>query len=461
MKLEHRLALLTAAVTAGTIATCLVTAFLLVQHAATRELDEEVIDGAKAAAVVVAQQAEGPDASFQRGIEIPDEVALIVQRIAVYSESGQLLARRPEGTDLPSHIDSILALPGAKEHKPFDLMLADGPMRATVVASRKLKGKTVLHAVSRAQLDEVIVSRARVFALLFLGTLALVILAARWLGRRLATDVNHVTAVARRVASGELTAKAQSAQLTSPETRNLARELDHMVSGLAALMESQRSFISYAAHELRSPLAAIQGELQLALRRPRTEEAYVETLNNALAEVVSLTQVAEDLLMLARAQADATTDDRSLVSGVVEDAIRMVQGVAQIQEVSFDVDIERVGSFMVVGRRNDLTRLLRNLFENAIKFGPRSGCVRVRGQKTDGSITIAIEDSGPGVAPKDQPNIFSPFYRASTKTVAQISGTGLGLAIAREIARKAGGDVTYDGECTTGARFLVALCIAQ
>ncbi|HEY5960566.1 MAG TPA: hypothetical protein VIV60_28630, partial [Polyangiaceae bacterium] len=114
MKLEHRLALLTAGVTAGTIATCLVTAFLLVQHAATRELDEEVIDGAKAAAVVVAQQEESPDGAFTRSIEIPDEVALIVQRIAVYSKSGRLLGRRPEGTDVPAVLDSLLAIPGAK-----------------------------------------------------------------------------------------------------------------------------------------------------------------------------------------------------------------------------------------------------------------------------------------------------------------------------------------------------------
>jgi signal transduction histidine kinase len=141
----------------------------------------------------------------------------------------------------------------------------------------------------------------------------------------------------------------------------------------------------------------------------------------------------------------------------MEDALRMVQGAAQIQEVSIDVDIERVGTLMVVGRRNDLTRLLRNLLENAIKFGPRSGRIRVRGQKTEGRVILAVEDAGPGVSPKDQPNIFAPFFRASTKATSQISGTGLGLAIAREIARKAGGDVSYDASFTGGSRFLIEL----
>jgi signal transduction histidine kinase len=454
MKLEHRLAFLTAFVTAGTTATCLGMAFLLVRHSARSELDEYVVDGAKAVAVVVShlENVEMREAT-SRNLVIPDDVALIVQRIALYSASGQRIASRPEAIDVPSQLDDLLKSREVKLNRPFDLTLPDGPMRAVLVSSPALDGMTVLHAVSRASLDATIQSRAQIFTLLFLGALALVVFAARWLGRRLARDVDHVTAVARRVASGELTARAGTTVLASPETQNLARELDNMVTELAALMASQRSFISYAAHELRSPLTALQGELQLALRRPRTEESYVETLGNALNEVVSLTQLAEDLLTLARAQADTTAVEQSDIVSIVEDALRLVQGAAQIKNTTIDVDIGRIVGTTVVGRRCDLSRVLRNLLENAVKFGPHGGRVLVTGSKEGSYIVFEVDDSGPGIAPKDRANLFEPFFRGSS----QMTGTGLGLAIAREIARKSGGDITYDETYQQGTRLQVRL----
>jgi signal transduction histidine kinase len=462
MKLAHRLALLTSGVTAGTIATALVSAFLLVRHSARRELDEVVLDGAKAAAVVVAQHERSPDRStVWRGLVLPDEVALMVQHVAVYSADGKRLAARPEVTELPEELRYLSSNVGGRLNAPFDIELSGRPMRAVLVTSRALQGMTLVHAVSRAQLNEVIQSRARVFTGLFIGTLGLVLLSARWLGRQLAADVNRVTAVARRVASGELTARAGTTGLASPETRALARELDNMVTELAALMAAQRNFISYAAHELRSPLAAIQGELQLALRRPRTADAYVETLGSVLSDVAALTQLAEDLLTLARAQANPSVPEQTSLAGVVEDSIRLVQGAAQIQEAKIDVEIEPIATIRVVGRHGDLCRMLRNLLENAIKFGPRGGHVVVRGLGEGELVTLVVQDAGPGIDPKDQAGLFEPFFRGSTQNAKSTNGTGLGLAIALEIARKAGGDISFDSSHTGGARFLIKLTISR
>jgi two-component system heavy metal sensor histidine kinase CusS len=462
MKLAHRLALLTAGVTAGTIATALVSAFLLVQHSARRELDEVVVDGAKAATVVVAQLEESPErGSTWRGLVLPDEVALMVQHVAVYTVDGKRIAARPEATDLPDDLRELSSQVGGRLNTPFDVELSGLPMRAVLVSSRALRGRTLVHAVSRSQLDEIIQSRARVFAGLFIGTLGLVLLAARWLGRRLAADVNRVTAVARRVASGELSARAGTTGLASPETRALAQELDNMVAELAALMASQRNFISYAAHELRSPLAAIQGELQLALRRPRTIDAYVETLGSVLSDVAALTQLAEDLLTLARAQANPSVIEQTHVAAVVEDAIHFVQGAAQIQDAKIDVEIDLVAKTRIVGLHSDLCRLLRNLLENAIKFGPSGGHVLVRGQRDADFVHLVVQDSGPGIDPKDQAGLFEPFFRGSTPISKSTNGTGLGLAIALEIARKAGGDISLDSSYSGGARFLVKLAISR
>ncbi|HMA91652.1 MAG TPA: HAMP domain-containing sensor histidine kinase [Polyangiaceae bacterium] len=461
MKLENRLALLTGAVTAGTITVCLVTALVLVRRSATRELDEEVVDGAKAAAVVVSElELQTRDGAAPSRIDIPEDTELMVRRLAIYSKDGRRIATRPEGAEFPEQLNSLMAMPGVRFDQPFDLTVREGHMRAILVSRRRLHGMTLLHAVSRDQLDEVIDARTRLFAGLFVATLAVVVLAALWLGRRLAADVNYVTAVARRVAAGELSARAGDAKLTNPETRNLARELDHMISELAALMAAQRNFISYAAHELRSPLAALQGELQLALRRPRTEEGYVETLGDALTEVAGLTQLTEDLLTLAHAQAESTVIASARVGSVVEEAVRLVQGVAQIQEATVERNVSAVEDAVVCGMEADLARLLRNLLENAIKFGPAGGQVRVTGQAQSSTIVLAVTDQGPGIAPADRAGLFAPFYRGNTKATARTPGTGLGLAIAREIARKYGGDVTLDDSYTKGTRMVIRLPLA-
>lgn len=460
MKLEHRLALLTAGVTAGTIAACLVTALILVRHSAASELDEEVIDGAKAAAVVVSEMELGKGTPIPSKIEIPEDVEATIRRLAVYSKEGNRIATRPEGADFPDKLEILTRDLHARIDKPFDLTMSDGKMRAVLVSRRRLQGMTLLHAVSRSQLDEVIAERARLFAGLFLATLGLIAFAARWLGRRLAADVNHVTAVARRVASGELSARAGEANLTSPETRNLARELDHMISELAAILAAQRNFVSYAAHELRSPLAALQGELQLALRRPRSAESYVETLGDALTEVAGLTQLTENLLTLAHAQAESTSMGHTRVGDLVDEALRLVQGTIQIQETSVQVEIASIADVTVCGSQGDLSRILRNLLENAVKFSPVGASVRLLGGSDADGVWIAVEDDGPGITEADRSNLFSPFYRGSSKTAAQVSGTGLGLAIAREIARKSGGEVVFDESCVPGCRFVVKLQVA-
>jgi len=167
------------------------------------------------------------------------------------------------------------------------------------------------------------------------------------------------------------------------------------------------------------------------------------------------------LLTLARAQAGGTSADHARVEGFVEDALRLVQGAVQIQEVTIEVQIGAAQEVLVNGRRSDLTRLLRNLLENAIKFGNQGGHVRVIAHRDETSVELAVEDDGPGIALKEQANLFDPFYRGSNIATAQISGTGLGLAISREIARKFGGDIQVDPEIRAGTRMVVRLSLVE
>lgn len=462
MKLEHRLTLLTASVTAGTIAACLFTAYWLVQRAASAELDELVVDGANAMALVVSDN-DGrlkPLDSIQ--LDVPGHVVRIAHHFAIFDGNGPRIASTTRFVGVPNTLGELrdLGLPFVIG-KPFDLRNGAEAMRAVVVEPTQRPELRVLHAVPREPTDTSIASQRQVFLILFTLSLVLVVLGARWLGRRLASDVNHITEVARRVGSGDLTARAGTSHLTSPETRNLAVELNQMIAELLTLLSSQRNFISYAAHELRSPLTALQGELQLALRRPRSSESYVETLGKSLSEVQELAQLAEDLLTLARAQGQTEALSVSLLDEVIDEALRLVHGAAQVKEATIICTVDEVRSAHVLGHRSDLARALRNLLENAVKYGPRSDTVSLTGTIEGTSLWLAVEDHGPGISECDLDALFQPFYRGPSHATVSTAGTGLGLAIAREIARNAGGDIECVEPDRPGARFRIRLAIAR
>jgi hypothetical protein len=160
----------------------------------------------------------------------------------------------------------------------------------------------------------------------------------------------------------------RSAAAGSDETRALAADLDNMISQLSALVESQRTFISHAAHELRSPLATLLGELQLALRRPRSADEYRRSLDAMHADVEALVRLAEDLLLLARVQAGAARpQELETVDTIVAEGLRMARGRGEERRVGIEVTgLEVAAGTQVQAVRGELARVLRNLVDNAI-----------------------------------------------------------------------------------------------
>jgi two-component system heavy metal sensor histidine kinase CusS len=226
-------------------------------------------------------------------------------------------------------------------------------------------------------------------------------------------------------------------------------------------MNAQRTFVSHAAHELRSPLATLRGELQLALRRERSAAEYRAAVEQALADVEELRQLAEDLLTLARVQKAGRPHNGGTVDvrTIVVDAVHMARGHADSHHVAVlapGTD-DGVLSIPVRGVARDLARALRNLLDNAVSHSPEGGTVHLSVAVTTGgrAIDIAVEDEGPGVDEADLDRIFTPFWRGSNEE-SGAPGAGLGLAIAREIARGHEGDIVVDKPASgRGARFVL------
>lgn len=450
MKLARRLAGTLMAVTGVVLFVVELGVFAIVARSEAHALDDAVRADFAAATRLFAD-------AHTRGEVVTNpmsELLVSKRRFAVlYDREGRVVATSRSYVGEPP----ALPLPRAGEAELVDVVTAKNTLRA---ALGEVPGTRwyLLFGQPRDPYDEETRFLIEVLLLGFMVGVGAAALAARYLAARLTSDVERLVVLARRVSSGDLAARASAGRWESDETGQLAHDLDAMVERLAELVEKQRVFVSYAAHELRSPITAIRGELQLALRRPRTAAQYQETIVELLADVEQLTRLAEDLLTLARIHTHADPEQTARVDVILVEALRQSRGLLEargivIEEPDPDAP-ERAAS--VVGRELDLSRALRNLIDNAALYGPEGGRVRLRVEPGPDVVRIAVEDEGGGVPEAEREHLFEPFFRGA-RASAVGGGSGLGLPIVRSVVEATGGAITLESAASGGARFVLDL----
>lgn len=274
---------------------------------------------------------------------------------------------------------------------------------------------------------------------------------ARVLARRLTRGTEAIASTARRVAAGDLSSRAV---LDSPdeELAGLGRDLNDMIERLGHLLAAQRRFTSDAAHELRSPITAVLSQIEVVLRRERGPEEYRECLVSCLEDTKRLSALADDLLALARLEGRPTRGNaRVELRGVVQQTLLRLSG--QAHEKGVELRFLPGPDLSLRGDSLQISRLLRNLIENAVRVSPEGATVEVA-IGTDGPfVTLDVMDRGPGVPAEMHTRIFEPFVRLDEGRSQAHGGTGLGLAIAREIARVHGGELSCRDRSGGGAIF--------
>jgi two-component system, OmpR family, sensor kinase len=252
----------------------------------------------------------------------------------------------------------------------------------------------------------------------------------------------------RRV-TGALDARHPEALDPLPDTRlplevqPLVRALNGLLARLSTALDTQKAFVADAAHELRTPLAAVQIQTQL-VARAGDDAARREALADLQAGVTRATRLAEQLLALARAEPDGHTDAHSIdLHALLEDCVLKYAPLAQQRGV--DLGIEKNDAATVTGNADALRVMFNNLVDNAAKYTPPGGRVDVSLVVEDGHPVVRIADSGPGIAPAERERVFDRFYRAgatANRVRTDVAGSGLGLAIVRRIALQHGASVT-------------------
>lgn len=237
----------------------------------------------------------------------------------------------------------------------------------------------------------------------------------------------------------------------------LAATLNGLLERLQLAFESQRRFMADASHELRTPIAIIQGEADVALARERSAEDYRESIEVTQRAARKLTRIVQNLFLLARGDAGhyPTSMTRFYAGDVVADCVRGMQSVAQARGVTLTCSAPE--DLVIVADEELINRLVLNLVENAVKFTPEGGRVHVDVQSEYGACAIRVTDTGIGIPPADQERIFERFFRGDRARPQNAGGAGLGLPIARWIAEVHGGTLQLESSGAGGSVFVARL----
>lgn len=244
-------------------------------------------------------------------------------------------------------------------------------------------------------------------------------------------------------------------RLTVPSTRDevagLAGSLNRMLDRLEEALDRERRFVDDASHELRTPVAALKAELELAMSRSRTKEELESAVRRAAADSEALARLTEDLLVLARADRGRLPVRPGAVD--LDEVIDEVERALSHRASEAGVTVERRVDAAPPARVDPvrLRQALSNLLDNAVRHTPPGGRVRLTAWRVDGTVVLEVADTGPGFRAETLAHPFEPFARATTARGRE-GGAGLGMTIVRAVVEAHGGSVTLDNPDDGGAR---------
>ncbi len=293
--------------------------------------------------------------------------------------------------------------------------------------------------------------------------LLLAALGGLFLSNRALRPVRQITQTAQAITATDLTQRLNY-QGAADEVGQLAMTFDQMLDRLQAAFEREQQFTANAAHELRTPLTVIKGRIGVTRSRLRTSIEYENTLQDLEQEVDRLIRLSNGLLLLARIDQGQLPFNPLAVdlSTLLEVIVEQVQPLAEARQITLMNDLP--SGLWVQGDPDHLTSLFLNLLDNAVKYTPEAGVVRLRAeyQKNDEQnlVQVAVNNTGACILPEHLSHLFERFYRVES-TFRGKCGAGLGLAIAQEIVRLHSGTLTVQSDRNQGTTFTVTLPVSK
>lgn len=370
-----------------------------------------------------------------------------------------------EGNEIFALDDPERAIPKIDSHVLKTITLSSAPILDSVRrAGNEYDTRTVVGLIAPEtilQIGESTEEKEEFMGLMlmvFVTTFCVVILLAAPVGwfmaRQALRGVEEVSRAAVDIANGTLDRKV-SVQAKGAEIERLVSTFNAMVDRIRALISGMREMTDNIAHDMRSPLARIRANSELALSSAKTLEEYKISAADTLEECDRLLQMINTTLDVAEAEVGVTefATDKVDLSSVVRDACELFEPIAEDKNI--ELSLRHKPGCLVRGSTQYLQRMLANLLDNALKYTPDKGRIDVELSSNDAAVSIAVRDTGIGISEADQPHIYERFYRCDESRSQP--GFGLGLSLARAVARAHGGDIGVSSSPGSGSVFSVTL----
>jgi heavy metal sensor kinase len=392
----------------------------------------------------------------------PDEVAFVERAARYYqifdAESGRLVLQAPALAPLGLHFTPSEVAGFRERSRSADMWTDQGRIRFSNSLITAASGEVYLLQVG-VRMDVFDRARDRFLRLLLWSLPACVfvaIVAGRWMAGRALAPLARLAAASHTIDVTDL-GRRLPLRGANDELDEVARAFNETLGRLEHAVGDMKQFSTALAHELRTPLAALRGEIELALRRPGLDDQQRSGFGSQLEELDRLKRLIDQILTLARAEAGqiqlsfAPVDLGELGVALVEQLEPVAQGLG------IDLRCDRSGPVFVEGDAGWLRRLLLNLLDNALKFTGEGGHVALRLTNVKEEVRMDVRDTGIGMAADVTPRIFDRFFRADPSRSSALDGAGLGLSLVKWIAERHHGRVMVESATGEGSTFTVWL----
>ncbi|MBX9680073.1 MAG: HAMP domain-containing histidine kinase, partial [Gemmataceae bacterium] len=370
--------------------------------------------------------------------------------VEIFDDQGKLVWSTPAAPKLPNFDQANFGL----LTDVGEFRYVDEPFEVAGAAVRIIRVGS-----SRASLEDDLVILQR--SLLFLSIFILILAPAGGflLVHQATRPIQWIISTAARLQPAQLDERLPVRD-TGDELDQLSATINMLLDRIAHYIASQQDFVANAAHELRSPLAAIRSSVEVGLSRPRTPDEYAELLDMVVQECGRLSTLVNQLLLLAEGDAGKLAPGKSTarLDRIVAETQDMFEPVAEAKQVAIIADA--LPAVTVQGDENRLRQVIRNLIDNAIKFNKPGGQIRIRMEANPRrqQAVLHIADTGIGIPVEEKERLFRRFYRADKSR--HRGGSGLGLSICEAIVSSCGGAIDCDSRPGQGSVFIVTLPLA-
>lgn len=279
-----------------------------------------------------------------------------------------------------------------------------------------------------------------------------------FLVNRTLSPVRTVVASAKKITAEDLSLRLPSVG-SKDEIGELVDTFNGMIARLDGSFRKIKQFSSDVSHEFKSPLTIIRGEIDVALRKSRLKQDYIDTLGSVGEEVEALQRIIDNLLFLAGTEAEGEQLPFETVAlhKIVLEVFEIIQKMAKEKNIGFV--LKEIQTIDIQGEASLLKRVFFNLFENAVKYSDNGGKVEILLENESNTAVFSIKDTGIGIPGNEIPFIFDRFYRVDRARSRRMGSAGLGLSIAKRIVRLHNGKIDVTSTPGEGSTFVVSLPI--